>query len=92
MKSTHETLASGAAGRFRLWEDQHRSLATAEGAEGQTVWDAFLLFDENGDVVDVVRRKPSTVTEIVGGEWNDAGHASRDGRQRKIPWDKVITR
>ncbi len=80
----HETLASGAAGRFRLWGDQHRSLTAAEGAEGQTAWYAFVLFDESDDVV---RRKSSTVTEIVSGEWNDAG---RNGRQHKVPWDQVF--
>lgn len=89
VKSTHETLASGAAGRFRLWEDQHRSLTAAEGAEGQTAWYAFVLFDEHDDVVDVVRRKPSSVTKIVGGEWNDAGHAGRNGRQHKTPWEDI---
>ncbi|WP_167837313.1 hypothetical protein [Halosimplex halophilum] len=83
----HETLASGAAGRFRLWEDQHRSLTAAEGAEGQTAWYAFVLFDESDDVV---RRKSSTVTEIVGGEWNETGHAQRDGRQYKVVWNEVF--
>jgi len=89
VKSTHETLANGATGRYRVWEDQHRSLTTAEGATDQTAWYAFVLLDEDGEVVDVVRRKPLTVTEIVGGEWNDAGHAERNGRQHKIPWTEV---
>jgi hypothetical protein len=44
----------------------------------------------DGVAVDVVRRKPSTVTTIVAGNWNAAGHAERNGRQRKLPWPKVM--
>jgi hypothetical protein len=94
VKSTTETYSGeysdGATGRFRLWEDQHRSLTAAEGSEGQTAWYAFVLLDTDGEVVDVVRRKPSTVTEIVAGNWNQAGHAERNGRQRKLPWPEVM--
>lgn len=90
VKSTHQTLASGATGRFRLWEDQHRSLVAAESAEGQTAWYAFVLLDDNDSVQDVVRRKPSTVTGIVGGEWNRAEHDDRGDGQHKVPWYQVF--
>jgi len=85
-KSTSKELESGATGRFRVWEDQHRSLTTAASADGQTAWYGFVLLDDNGRVEEMVRRKPSTVTKIVGGEWNRAGHSERDSRQYKIPW------
>ncbi|WP_338905229.1 hypothetical protein [Salinibaculum marinum] len=58
VKSTHRTVDNGATGRFRLWEDQHRSLAGAEGSDGQTAYYAFVLLDVDGEVVDVQRRHP----------------------------------
>lgn len=89
VKSTHQELASGATGRFRLWEDQHRSLVAAESAEDQTAWYAFVLLDEDGEVEDIARRKPSTVTGIVDG-WNRAEHDDRDSGQHKVPWYQVF--
>ena len=83
------TLSSGASGRFRLWEDQHRSLTASDGQA--TAWYAFVLLSGTGEVVDVRRMKPSTVTEIVGGDWNRADHAERDGRQHKLPADEVFS-
>lgn len=92
VKSTHRTLESGASGRFRLWEDQHRSLVAAEGADGQTAYYGFVVLEENGEVQNVVRRRPTTVTKIVDGEWNRADHSEREGRQHKIPWYEVVHR
>jgi len=83
-KSTHE------GGRFRLWEDQIRSLI-ASNARG-TAWVAFVLLDGSGSVVDVQRREPGTVLEIVNerGGWNRAGHEERDGCQHKLPAEEVM--
>lgn len=94
-KSTHKTLDSGATGRYRLWYDQHRRLAGRDGQPDATAWYAFVLLDDSGDVVDVVRRKPSTVTTIVheaGGAWNRAGHHDRGDGQHKVPWRQVHNR
>ncbi|WP_162562457.1 hypothetical protein [Salinigranum rubrum] len=88
VKSTHETLASGASGRFRLWEDQHRSLTVSDGQV--TAWYVFVLLSETGEVVEVRRMKPSTVTEIVDGEWNQAGHRKRKSRQHKLHFGKLF--
>lgn len=87
VKSTHQELESGASGRFRLWQDQHRSLIASD-ANG-VAWYAFVLFAPGGDVVDVQRRKPSTVSKLVDG-WNRAQHGERDGRQHKLPWTEVF--
>lgn len=89
VKSTHKTVSGGATGRFRLWADQHRSLVAAASNEGQTAWYAFVLLDSNGEVDDVRRMRPSTVTELVDG-WNQAGHKERDGPQHKLPWTEVF--
>lgn len=91
-KSTHQQLEDGATGRFRLWEDQHRSLTSAAAADGQTAWYGFVVLDEDNDVKHLVRRKPSTVTKIVGGEWNRAEHVERKSRQHKVPWYEAIHR
>lgn len=88
VKSTHETLASGASGRFRLWEDQHRSLTASDGQA--TAWYVFVLLSESGEVVEVRRMKPSTVTTAVAGEWNKAGHDERTGRQHKLRINQVF--
>lgn len=84
--------SEGATGRFRVWEDQHRSLTNAEGAETHTAWYVFIVLDEDGEVEHIVRRKPSTVTKIVDGEWNRANHAERNSRQHKIPWYQAVHR
>jgi hypothetical protein len=92
VKSTHVELDSSATGRFRLWEDQHRSLAASDGQA--TAWYAFVLL-ENGDVKEIRRMRPSTVTSLIhegGGSWNRAGHQERDSAQHKLPWEMVFSR
>lgn len=71
-------------GRFRLWEDQIRSLRASD-ARG-TAWVAFVLLD-GGNVVDLARKEPATVAKIVAERsgWNRAGHEKREGRQYKLP-------
>lgn len=71
--------------RFRLWENQHRSLTAAEGQNA--AWYVFLV-----DGGDMRRVKPSTVTQWVNqrGGWNRAGHDRRDGRQHKLPISEVF--
>jgi len=93
VKSTHVALDDGSTGRFRLWRDQHRSLTASQGAPNQTAWYAFVLLDEDGDVVDVRRMHPTTVTSIVrdeDGGWNRSGHLLRRSRQHKIPWPQIL--
>jgi len=90
VKSTHETVSDGATGRFRLWADQHRSLAAADGQA--TAWYVFVLLDDDGNVADLRRTRPSTVTKLVhqqGGTWNRSGH-DRGSEQHKIPWTEVF--
>lgn len=89
VKSTHQELESGAPGRFRLWRDQHRSLVASDAAG--TAWYTFVLLSSGGDVLDVQRRRPSTVTRLVE-SWNRAGHGERDGPQYKLPWPQVMDR
>jgi hypothetical protein len=96
VKSTHVDVDDGATGRFRLWESQHRRIAGAEGADGQTAYYGFVLFD--GDQPVALRRMhPSTVTRVLrerGGEdsaWNRSGHQEQ-GRQHKLPWTEVLER
>lgn len=92
VKSTHATLDNGATGRFRLWEDQHVSLVAAD--RSGTAWYAFVLLDESGEVRDVRRARPSTVTSIINdvgdGEWNMASHSERESQQQKVPWPEVM--
>jgi len=91
VKSTHRTLANGAGGRFRLWSDQHRSLAAADGQA--TAWYVFVLLDSSGNVADMRRMRPATVTKLVhanGGTWNRAGHTERESEQHKIPHTEVF--
>lgn len=96
VKSTHVRLEDGSEGRFRLWEDQHTSLTSAE-ASG-TAWYAFVLFGQDEELMKIQRRKPSTVTRIVreialedGEPWSVAGHKERQSRQKKIPWSEVMS-
>lgn len=93
VKSTAVKRVKGSSGRFRLWESDHRSLVGSD--TGGVAWYAFVLFDGKGGIVDVVRRKPSTVTTIVreSGAWNEAGHQDKPGdRQLKIPYGRVMNR
>ena len=74
--------------RFRLWEDQHRSLTASEGQLGA----AFYIFVT--DNKPMLKVRATTVTEWVQerGGWNKAGHDLRDGRQLKIPVSWVFDR
>jgi hypothetical protein len=74
-------------GRFRLWEDQHRSLLASDAAG--TAWYVFVLFDDNGGVEDMRRMRPSTVSALVP-TWNQSGHQDRQSRQYKLPWPEVM--
>lgn len=69
--------------RFRLWEDQHRSLTRA--ANHAAAWYVFVYGGE------MTRRRPSTVTEVVNdrGGWNRSGHR-RGARQLKVPVEELL--
>lgn len=95
VKSTHVRLENGSEGRFRLWEDQHTSLTSAE-ASG-SAWYAFVLFGQDDELLNIQKRRPSTVTRIVrdialedGEPWSLAEHRQRQSRQKKIPWSGVM--
>jgi hypothetical protein len=90
VKSTETELGNGAPGRFRLWDDQHRSLL-ASSSNG-TAWYVFVLFEDAG-IRDIRRTRPPTVTRLVqevgNGEWDLSGHA-RGEQQQKLPWEAVF--
>lgn len=103
-RSTHRAIDNPdreATGRFRMWEDAHRRLAGAEGAEGQTAYYVFVLFAGDSDPtqssqpVAMRRMHPSTVTRVLrersddGTAWHQSGHQSK-GRQHKLPWPEVL--
>jgi hypothetical protein len=71
-------------------------LVSAQAAKGQTAYYAFVVLEEvtedSFQVEHVIRRRPSTVTKIVDGKWNDASHEDRDSRQHKVPWYQVVHR
>jgi hypothetical protein len=71
--------------RFRLWEDQHRSLTASEGQLGEAY---YIFIVSNREAVEVLA---SEVTEWVNdrGGWNDASHDIRESRQLKIPTEYV---
>lgn len=76
--------------KVRIWEDQHRSLTSAEAAG--VAWYAFVHVDAAGRVQDIQRRRPSTVTRLVSehGGWVKSGHARTDGREKQLPIDVVL--
>jgi hypothetical protein len=86
VKSTHVD----AAGEFRLWEDQTRSLIASD-AQG-TAWFDFVLLDRRGNVLNTRRMRPSTVNRLVRerGGWYEAGHHDRPGRQHKLPASELF--
>lgn len=92
VKSTAKRIGDDypADGRFRLWEEQHRSLTTAEGQN--MAWYAFVLLDQEAGEIMIQRKRPSTVTQIIQsrGGWNAAGHGGRDDRQHKVPYSAVM--
>ena len=90
VKATSRELDDGSTGRFRLWEEQHRSLVASDAQA--TAWYAFVLLTRSGQVMAIQRRRPSTVTRLVNerGGWYDAGHAEKDGRQFKLAHDAVL--
>lgn len=97
VKSAHKTVKvdydgqnERRIGRFRLWEDQHRSLAAAAGQEGQSAWYAFVLLNSDGQIVKHRRMRPTTVTKIINGTWNDSEHQERGSDQHKIPHPDVF--
>lgn len=104
VRSTHRKIDNPSRqvdGRYRMWEQAHRRLAGAEGAEDQTAYYVFVLFDgdsspsETSQPVAMRRAHPSTVTNILrersedGTAWHRSGHDSK-GRQHKLPWEAVI--
>ena len=80
----HEVKVAAPDRRFRIWEDNHRSMVASDA--GNVAWYQFLVVTMNGNVVEERKVKPSTVTTIVNerGGWNESGHV-RGSRQHKIP-------
>ena len=85
----HEVKVAEPGRRFRLWRDNHRSLAASD-ARG-TAWYDFLVVTESGNVLEERRMKPSTVTRIVHqrGGWNRSGH-ERGSEQHKLPTGEIF--
>lgn len=92
VKSATREHESGALGRFRLWEDQHRSLLASDVQN--VAWYDFVLLSSSGTVLEHRRMKPTTVTKLIHREsssgWNRAGHGDRNSRQHKLPQSAVF--
>ena len=90
VKSTATTLDSGAAGRFRLWRQQHEKLLRAD-REGSARY-IFVLFDVSSRpvVARLVAKQPADVGNVIGarGGWNQSGHDM--GEQHKLPIEAVF--
>lgn len=86
VKSAERTLESGREGRFRLWEDQHRSLLAANSG-GSAAWYVFVT--DGGSTY--TRRGVTHVSQVVNdrGGWNKSGHR-RGSRQLKVPVKVLI--
>ena len=82
VKGAELSKQSGRQGRFRIWEDNHRSLTFSNGKSN--AWYVFVVI-QNGRVIDHRRTQPQTITRIINdrGGWNRSGHA-RGGRQHKL--------
>jgi hypothetical protein len=91
VKSTQSTIGEDypAAGRFRVWETQTRSLIASDAQA--TAWYAFVLFDDSNGSLRIRRMRPSTVNDLVQnlGGWGPSGHQSQ-GRQHKLPIGEVF--
>jgi len=88
----HEVKSARPDRRFRLWEDNHRSLTASDGQN--VAWYDFVILSSgsNPQPLEHKRMKPATVTQLVNsrGGWNRAGHEKRDGRQHKLPVSEVF--
>lgn len=92
VKSTRGSVGSSYSneGRFRLWEDQHRSAVGYDSQPNLTAWYVFVRF-ERDTPVELRRVEPSTVTQLVDADWNESGHDERDSRQHKLPLSEVFS-
>jgi hypothetical protein len=94
VKSANARVGSGGTdtepGRFRLWEDQHRSIVGYDAQPDRTGWYVFVYSNAQGTPQVMRRVEPSTVTNLVGGAWNESGHEGREARQHKLPIDEVF--
>lgn len=88
VKSTFVELSNGAAGRFRLWKEQHEGLVRKD--QDGTAWYVFVLYDPADGEARMTRRKPAAIGRSIGarGGWNRSGHPS--GKQYKLPWEAVF--
>lgn len=88
----HEVKSARPDRRFRIWEDNHRSLTASDG-QG-TAWYDFVVLSSGGSPQPMEHRRvnPSTITKIVNarGGWNRAGHEKRSGRQHKLPVSELF--
>ena len=91
VKSALSTLGNGAAGRFRLWREQHEKLVEHD-RDGSARY-AFVLFDidRHEPVAKVKQKVPADVGRMIGarGGWGPSGHASQ-GEQYKLPTGAVF--
>lgn len=75
----------GGTGRFRFWKSQHQSLAQRDGSYVLAVYD-----DKDDSKPDIMERVSlEDVGDHIDG-WNDAGHKSKFGKQRKVLWTEFF--
>jgi hypothetical protein len=91
VKSALSTLDNGAAGRFRIWKNQHDRLVEHD-RDGSARY-GFVLFDlsDREPTALLKQREPATVGRQIGarGGWGPSGHDSQ-GKQHKLPIDAIF--
>ena len=80
-----------AAGRFRLWREQHSKLVSYD--RESSAFYVFVVLDEseNPPIAELVRKNPADVGRLIAarGGFGPSGHASR-GEQYKLPISAVF--
>jgi hypothetical protein len=91
VKSALSRLDGGAAGRFRLWKEQHEQLLEYDREDSARY--AFVLFDLSSrePVAKLKQQVPADVGRMIGarGGWGPSGHDSQ-GEQHKLPIDAIF--
>jgi len=89
VKHTLRRHTSGQKGRFRIFKQQHNGLVRRD--RRGTAYYVFVLISPQDDLLQMVRKKPSSVGRLIAGRGGFYNASHNAGQDHKLPWGEFFS-